>query len=61
MDWLAELKKRHAALEGRFKQLQADANAVLGAIQECDYWIKVLSDLANDELRAKSLETMPHE
>ena len=36
------VKARIAELEGRKRQLEADYNAILGAIQDCQWWLEKL-------------------
>jgi multidrug resistance efflux pump len=34
-----KLEKRLAELQASLKQVEANGNALLGAIQECQYWL----------------------
>jgi len=37
-----QLEKRIAELQASLKQVEANGNALIGAISECEYWLKVL-------------------
>ncbi len=39
-----ELKERFEALDTQRKQMEANLNAIAGAMQECQYWIRKLED-----------------
>ena len=39
----SEVEKRKADLQAQLTQLQANSNAISGAIQDCDYWLSTLS------------------
>lgn len=36
------LEKRLAELRKSLEQVQANGNALIGAIQECEHWLKVI-------------------
>ena len=36
------IEKRLVELQKIFEQIQANGNATLGAIAECEYWLKLL-------------------
>ena len=38
----AAIEQRKEQLQGQFDQVVANANALRGAIQECDFWIALL-------------------
>ena len=38
-----DLKKRLEALEAQRKQMEANLNAIAGAMQECQYWLNAIS------------------
>jgi hypothetical protein len=44
-----QIEQRKAELLATREQLQANLNAVAGAIQDCDYW---LAQLAAEEVKA---------
>ena len=37
-----QIEKRIAELQKQLEQIQANGNATLGAIAECEYWLKEL-------------------
>ena len=38
------LKKRLESLEAQRRQMEANLNAIAGALQECQYWLNQLTD-----------------
>ena len=38
-----DLKERLEALEAQRRQMEANLNAIAGAMQECNFWLKKLS------------------
>lgn len=38
------IEKRISELRKTLEQLQANGNAVIGAIQECEYWLRILAE-----------------
>lgn len=47
-----QLEARLAELRRQLDQIQANGNATLGAIAECEYWLKQLEE-AEGETKAK--------
>ena len=41
---LIELKKKLEQEQIKFNQAQANGNALIGAIQECELWLTMLND-----------------
>ena len=39
-----DLKERLAALETQRRQMEANLNAIAGALQECQYWLQKIAD-----------------
>lgn len=37
------IEQRRNELKGQLEQVQANGNALLGAIQDCDYWLAQLA------------------
>ena len=52
-----ELKKRLAELNKTLEQIQANGNATLGAIRECEYWLQRLENKEKEE----GVTTLPDE
>jgi len=48
-----KLEKRLAELQASLKQVEANGNALLGAIQECQYWLAQIEQTEN-ELEVKA-------
>ena len=42
------IERRIADLQKQFEQVQANGNALVGAIQDCEYWLKQV-EIATDE------------
>jgi len=38
------LKERLAALEAQRRQMEANLNAIAGALQECQYWLNQMTE-----------------
>lgn len=43
------LKERKQKLQQQLERLRNDYNAVLGAIQDCEYWEKQIADKAKEQ------------
>jgi hypothetical protein len=43
------LEKRLADLRRTLEQIQANGNATLGAIAECEYWLRKMQEKENGE------------
>jgi vacuolar-type H+-ATPase subunit E/Vma4 len=39
-----EVEKRMVELQNALKRVEAQGNALVGAIQECEYWLKKLEE-----------------
>ena len=39
------LKERLAALEAQRRQMEANLNAIAGAMQECQYWLNQITEI----------------
>ena len=39
-----DLKERLEALEAQRRQMEANLNAIAGALQECQYWLHKIAD-----------------
>ena len=50
MDKVA-LEKRIADLRKQLEQLQANGNAVIGAISECEHWLRTLSTPPTNQIK----------
>jgi hypothetical protein len=48
------IEKRLVELRKSLEQVQANGNALIGAIQECEYWLK------NDNEAGHSVEAVEH-
>jgi septal ring factor EnvC (AmiA/AmiB activator) len=48
----AQLEKRIAELQKSLEQVQANGNALVGAIQDCNYWLKQLEQTEAQERKA---------
>jgi len=44
---LVELRKDLEQEQARFNQAQANGNAIVGAIQECEHWLSIIKDQSN--------------
>lgn len=43
------IKKRLAELQKELEQIQANGNAILGAIQDCKYWLAELERMESSD------------
>ena len=50
----AAIEQRKAQLKAQYDQVVANANALQGAIQECDFWIAAVDKQAEVEKNAES-------
>ena len=44
-----DLKERLKALEAQRRQMEANLNAIAGAMQECQYWLQKIADKPEQE------------
>ena len=44
-----DLKERLEALEAQRRQMEANLNAIAGAMQECQYWLQKIADKPEQE------------
>ena len=44
-----DLKERFEALEAQRRQMEANLNAIAGAMQECQYWLQKIADKPEQE------------
>ncbi len=44
-----ELKERLEALDTQRKQMEANLNAIAGAMQECQYWLRQVIDKSEQQ------------
>lgn len=51
---IQHIERRAAELRKRAEKLQSDLNAVLGALQDCGYWMEQLKGATNEPDHAPS-------
>lgn len=44
-----ELEKRIEELKASLRQVESNGNAIIGAIQECKYWIEKIKEINNKQ------------
>ena len=45
----SDFKERLEALEAQRRQMEANLNAIAGAMQECQYWLQKIADKLEQE------------